>query len=255
MTTKVFDLASKMNVVRNQSSFNALLGGWCEKGSENQVNKVIKRMKAARVDWNQETCHILVRFYCKMKNMRPVTEILRKMKKLKLKPDTHINNMRIRGWIEAKDVYKLRNVSRILNSKMRKQRKKYGLCPQKTIETYNLLINGFAQIGGSDRMEEAEKVMEHLLMDRYSRPNNETFCALFRGYMNLKERDHEYRAEMMLFWLCKMRDFKIKPNVEIVKPFTHMKIYFPSVDSSFWTTDFGMPYDPLRHVPQSDYKV
>ena len=54
-------------------------------------------------------------------------------------------------------------------------------------------------------------------------------------------------AERMYFWLCKMRDFRIKPNHHTVKPFTCMHLYFPAVDEPFWTTDFGMPFDPRRH--------
>ena len=49
------------------------------------------------------------------------------------------------------------------------------------------------------------------------------------------------------FWLCRMRDLRIKPTHHLVKTFNQMKIYFPSVDEPFWTTDFGMPFDPRRH--------
>jgi hypothetical protein len=51
----------------------------------------------------------------------------------------------------------------------------------------------------------------------------------------------------MYFWLSKMRDLRLQPSHHTVKHFAKMKLYFPAVDEPFWTTDFGMPFDPLRH--------
>ena len=50
-----------------------------------------------------------------------------------------------------------------------------------------------------------------------------------------------------IFWLCKMRDLKLQPDRHTVKHFHKMGLYFPGVDEPFWTTDFGMPFDPRRH--------
>ena len=55
------------------------------------------------------------------------------------------------------------------------------------------------------------------------------------------------RAERMYFWLCKMRDCRLQPDPHTVKHFKQMNLYFPAADEPFWTTDFGMPFDPQRH--------
>merc|ERR1712196_752384 len=113
------------------------------------------------------------------------------------------------------------------------------------IVTYTLLINGWSR--SMQRMDMAEKVMQELMNDQDVSPDNRTFCALFRGYSCLFHENRNWRAERMYFWLCKMRDLRIKPNQHTVKPFTCMNLYFPAVDEPFWTTDFGMPFDLRRH--------
>ena len=115
-----------------------------------------------------------------------------------------------------------------------------------TVVTYTLLISGWSR--EMRRMDKAEKVMQDLMNDRDVSPNERTFCSLIRGYSCLFGKDRNWRAERMYFWLCKMRDMKIKPNHHTVKPFSSMKppLYFPAVGEPFWT-DFGMPFDPRRH--------
>ena len=83
--------------------------------------------------------------------------------------------------------------------------------------------------------------------DRDVSPDVRTFGALIRGYNFLFDEDRNWRVERMYYWLCRMRDLRIKPNHHIVKTFNQMGIYFPAVDEPFWTTDFGMPFDPRRH--------
>ena len=115
-----------------------------------------------------------------------------------------------------------------------------------TIVTYTLLITGWAR--EMRRMDMAEKVMQELMNDRdvSVSPNTRTFNALISGYMYLRG-DRQYRSERMYFWLCKMRDSNLQPNHHTVKHFHRMGLYFPAIDEPFWTTDFGMPFDPRRH--------
>ena len=96
-----------------------------------------------------------------------------------------------------------------------------------------------------ERMDMAEKVMHDLMNDRDVSPDERTFCALIRGYNFLFHEDRNWRAERMYFWLCKMRDMRIKPSHHLVKTFNQMRIYFPGADEPFWE-NFGMPYDPRR---------
>jgi len=97
------------------------------------------------------------------------------------------------------------------------------------------------------RMDKAEEVMSDLIKNPHVSPDDRTFAALINGYNYLLREDRNWRAERMYFWLCQMRDFKIKPTPHTVKPFNKMGIYFPSVDGPFWTQDFDMPFDPHRH--------
>ena len=113
-----------------------------------------------------------------------------------------------------------------------------------TIVTYTLLISGWAR--QMKQMDMAEKVMQELMNDRDVSPNTQTFDALIRGYLYLREH-RSWRVERMYFWLCKMRDLRLQPNRHTMKHFHKMGLYFPGVDESFWTTDFGMPFDPQRH--------
>ena len=113
------------------------------------------------------------------------------------------------------------------------------------IVTYTLLINGWAR--SMKRMDKAEEVMSDLMNNPHVSANDRTFGTLINGYSHLFNEDRNWRAERMYFWLCQMRDFKIKPTPHTVKPFNKMNLYFPSVDGPFWTRDFGMPFDPRRH--------
>ena len=142
----------------------------------------------------------------------------------------------MQGWIE------LKNMDRAMDlfKQMKRNRK-----VRPNIVTYTLLISGWARQMG--RMDMAEQVMQDLMNDPHVSPDVRTFCALFRGCSCLFHKDRNWRAERMYFWLCRMRDMKIKPNHHTVKPFTCMNLYFPAVDEPFWTTDFGMPFDPRRH--------
>ena len=45
MATKVFDLASKMNVVPDVVLYTTVIRGWCERGCEDRAIKVMKQMK------------------------------------------------------------------------------------------------------------------------------------------------------------------------------------------------------------------
>ena len=96
-------------------------------------------------------------------------------------------------------------------------------------------------------MDMAENVMQECLNDPHVSPNEKTFGALIRGYNFLFHKDRNWRIERMYYWLCRMRDLRIKPTHDLVKTFNQMGIYFPAVDEPFWTTDFGMPFDPRRH--------
>ena len=156
-----------------------------------------------------------------------------------LRPDVYTYNTLIQGWIE------LKNMDRAMNL-VKKMKRNKRVRP--TIVTYNLLINGWARSMG--RMDMAEKVMQDLMSDPHVSPNERTFGALIRGYNFLFDEDRNWRIERMYYWLCRMRDLRIKPNHHIVKIFNQMGIYFPSVDEPFWTTDFGMPFDPRIHGPR-----
>jgi hypothetical protein len=119
------------------------------------------------------------------------------------------------------------------------------------IVTYTLLITGWAR--QMQRMDMAEKVMQELMNDRDLSPNTRTFDALINGYRCKFRDDRNRRAERMYFWLCKMRDCRLQPNHHTEKHFKKMNLYFPGIDEPFWTTDFGMPFDPQRHGPRRRY--
>ena len=87
MATKVFELASKMNVVPNVVSYTTLIRGWCEKGCEDRAIEVMERMKAAGVRPNVVTLNALIRSYCKDRNMRAATSLLETMRRAGLRPD------------------------------------------------------------------------------------------------------------------------------------------------------------------------
>ena len=114
-----------------------------------------------------------------------------------------------------------------------------------TIVTYTLLISGWAR--QMQRLDMAEKVMQDLMNDRDVSPNTRTFNALINGYRCLFREDRNRRAERMYFWLCKMRDCRLQPNPHTVKHFHRLNLYFPAVDEPFWTSDFGIPFNPRRH--------
>jgi hypothetical protein len=144
----------------------------------------------------------------------------------------------MQGWIE------LKNMDRAMD--LFKQMKRFQTKRVRPdIVTYNLLITGWAR--EMKRMDMAEKVMQDCLNDRDVSPDTQTFDALIRGYLYLRRGDRQYRSERMYFWLCKMRDSNLQPNHHTVKHFHKMNLYFPAVDEPFWTTDFGMPFDPRRH--------
>ena len=173
--------------------------------------------------------------------MRAAMSLLEMMRQTGLRPNDHTYNTLMQGWIELKNM----NRAMDLFKKMKRNKR-----VRPTIVTYNLLINGWSR--SMRRMDMAEKVMQDCLNDRDVSPNERTFGALINGYRmlysgrNFRE-NYKFRAERMYFWLCKMRDLRIKPNQHTVKPFTKMQLYFPAVDEPFWTTDFGMPFDPRRH--------
>ncbi len=119
------------------------------------------------------------------------------------------------------------------------------------VVTYNSLITGWAR--HMKRMDAAEKVMQDLMNDPHVSPNTRTFDALINGYLYLRG-DRQYRSERMYYWLCKMRDSNLQPNHHTVKHFHKMNLYFSGVDEPFWTTDFGLPFDPQRHGPHRRYR-
>ena len=168
--------------------------------------------------------------------MRAAMSIFETMGRLGLRPDDRTYTTLMQGWIE------LKNMDRAMGlfKQMKRNRR-----VRPTIVTYTLLITGWARQMG--RMDMAEKVMQDLMNDPRVSPNEKTFGALIRGYNFLFNEDRNWRIERMYYWLCRMRDLRIKPNHHIAKPFNQMRIYFPAVDEPFWTTDFGMPFDPRRH--------
>ena len=168
--------------------------------------------------------------------MRAAMSLLGTMKATGLRPDVRTYTTLMQGWIE------LKNMDRAMDLFKQMKRNKRV---RPDIVTYNLLISGWAR--SMKRMDMAEKVMQDLMNDRNVSPNDRTFCALIRGYSCLFHGDRNWRAERMYFWLCKMRDLRIQPTHHHVKCFTKMNLYFPAVDEPFWTTDFGMPFDPHRH--------
>ena len=170
--------------------------------------------------------------------MRAAVSLFKSMRTTGLRPDVYTYNTLIQGWIE------LKNMDRAMD--LFKQMKRFQTKRVRpTIVTYNLLISGWSR--EMRRMDMAEMVMYDLMNDHNVSPNTRTFDTLINGYRCLFRENRNWRAERMYFWLCKMRDMRIKPNQHTVKPFTCMNIYFPGVDETFWTTDFGMPFDPRRH--------
>ena len=168
--------------------------------------------------------------------MRAAMSLLEMMRTSGLRPDDRTYNTLIQGWIELKNMDRAMDLFKQMKGNKR---------VRPTIVTYTLLISGWAR--QMRRMDMAEKVMQDLMNDRNVSPNERTFCALIKGYGVLFRKNRNWRAERMYFWLCRMRDLRIKPNQHTVKPFTKMQLYFPAVDEPFWTTDFGMPFDPRRH--------
>eukprot|EP00938_MAST-03A_sp_MAST-3A-sp1_P006124 g6124.t1 len=147
----------------------------------------------------------------------------------------------MQGWIE------LKNMDRAMDLFKQMKRNKRV---RPTIVTYTLLISGWSR--SMKRMDMAEKVMQDLINDREVSPNTRTLNALINGYRmlyhgrNFRE-NYQFRAERMYFWLCQIRDLRLQPDPHTVKHFHKMGLYFPAVDEPFWTTDFGMPFDPQRH--------
>ena len=97
------------------------------------------------------------------------------------------------------------------------------------------------------RMDKAEKVMQHLMNDRDVSPDERTFSALIRSFSFVQHQSRAWRAERMYFWLCKMRDFRVQPNMHTAKPFIKLGLHFPSIDGPFWT-DYGVPFNIRRHL-------
>ena len=168
--------------------------------------------------------------------MRAAMSLLGTLRTSGLRPDECTYTTLMQGWIE------LKNMDRAMDL-FKKMKRNKRVRPD--IVTYTLLISGWAR--QMKQMDMAEKVMQELMNNRDVSPDDRTFCAIIKGYSCLFHENRNWRAERMYFWLCKMRDLRIKPNHHTVKPFTCMKLYFPAVDEPFWTTDFGMPFDPRRH--------
>jgi pentatricopeptide repeat protein len=168
--------------------------------------------------------------------MNAAESLFRTMKWAGLRPNVRTYTTIMQGWIE------LKNMDRAMDLFKHMKRNKRV---RPTIVTYTLLITGWAREMG--RMDMAENVMQDLMNDPNVSPSTRTFNALIRGYNFLFHEDRNWRIERMYYWLCRMRDLRIKPNHHIAKTFNQMGIYFPAVDEPFWTTDFGMPFDPRRH--------
>ena len=168
--------------------------------------------------------------------MRAAMSLFGTMRRTGLRPNDRTYNTLVQGWAE------LKNTDRAMD--LFKQMKR-NRDTRLDVVTYNLLITGWSR--EMKQIDMAEKVMDDLMNDRDVSPNQRTFGALIRGYNFLFHKDRNWRIERMYYWLCRMRDLRIKPNHHIVKPFNQMRIYFPGVDEPFWTTDFGMPFDPHRH--------
>ena len=168
--------------------------------------------------------------------MRVAMSLLETMRRTGLRPDVRTYTTLMQGWIE------LKNMDRAMDL-FKQMKRKRDTRPD--IVTYTLLISGWSREMG--RLDMAEKVMQDLMNDPHVSPDERTFGALINGYNFLFHEDRNWRAERMYFWLCKMRDLSIKPTHHLVKPFNKINLYFPAVDEPFWTSDFGMPFDPLRH--------
>ena len=156
--------------------------------------------------------------------MRAAMSVLETMRRTGLRPDARTYTTLMQGWIE------LKNMDRAMDLFKQMKRNKRV---RPDIVTYTLLISGWAR--SMRRMDMAEKVMQDLMNDRNVSPNDRTFCALINGYNFLFHEDRHWRAERMYFWLCKMRDLRIKPTHHLVKQFNQMNLYFPGVDEPFWT--------------------
>merc|ERR1712196_529704 len=166
---------------------------------------------------------------------RVAMSLLETMRRTGLRPDVRTYTTLMQGWIE------LKNMDRAMDLFKQMKRDKRV---RPTIVTYTLLISGWAR--EMRRMDMAEKVMQDLMNDRDVSPNTRTLNTLISGYLYIRG-DRQYRSERMYFWLCRMRDLKLQPDRHTVKHFTKMNLFFPAVDEPFWTTDFGMPFDPRRH--------
>ena len=169
--------------------------------------------------------------------MRAAMSLLETMRRTGLRPDVHTYTTLMQGWIELKDMGRAMDLF-----KQMKRNKRV----RPDVVTYTLLISGWAR--QMRCMDMAEKVMQDLMNDRDVSPDKQTFDALIKGYNFLFRKDRNWRIERMYYWLCRMRDLRIKPTHHTAKPFNQMRIYFPGIDEPFWTTDFCMPFDPRTHV-------
>ena len=167
--------------------------------------------------------------------MRAAISVLETMRRTRLRPSDRTYNTLMQGWIE------LKNMDRAMDLFKQMKRNKRV---RPTIVTYTLLISGWAR--QMRRMDMAEKVMQECLNDPHVSPNERTFCALIRGYSFLHHKSRAWRAERMYFWLCKMRDARVQPNMHTAKPFFKLGLHFPSIDGPFWR-DYGVPFDIRRY--------
>ena len=168
--------------------------------------------------------------------MRAAMSLLGTIRTSGLRPCDRTYNTLMQGWIEVK------NMDRAMDLFKQMKREKRV---RPDIVTYTQLISGWAR--DMRRMDMAEKVMQDLMNDRDVTPDTRTFNTMINGYRCICHNDRKWRAERMYFWLCKMRDSKLQPDRHTVKHFQKMHLYFPAVDEPFWTTDFGMPFNPRRH--------
>ena len=166
--------------------------------------------------------------------MRAAMSLLGTMRTSGLRPSDRTYNTLMQGWIE------LKNMDRAMDLFKQMKRNKRV---RPDIVTYNLLITGWAR--EMKRINMAEKAMQDCLKDPNVSPNERTFSALIKGYSVLY-RDRNWRAERMYFWLCKMRDLRVQPNIHTAKPFFKLHLHFPSIDGPFWS-DYGMPFNIRRH--------
>ena len=173
--------------------------------------------------------------------MRAAMSLFEMMRRTGLNPNDRTYNTLIQGWIESKNMDRAMN----LFKKMKRNRE-----VRPTIVTYTLLISGWTR--SMKQMDKAEKVMRDLMNDRDVSPETRTFDTLINGYRCLCWEHRNWRVERMYFWLCKMRDLRLQPTHHTAKHFHKMDLYFPTKHESFWTTDFGMPFDPRRHGRRSN---